>query len=199
MRTLAILFLFAAPVVHAQDVTPQGTLRLQEEDDLDFRTLLQEDATQWTVRTGWGIQHNLPTGPRTGMFGDTLCVSYNRFRSPRVALGFQASTARIHARDKHVTEYSGQALYTHIFSLEPRRIAYWDVGFGLLHFNELVRELATHTNFVEHIGCGLAWPAGDSRAFSVEYRFLHVSNAGRKHPNIGLNSSLISIGYSWYR
>jgi hypothetical protein len=198
-EVLALLMLLAVPKAHAQDASAPDPLHLQGEDAFDFRTLLQEDLTQWTVRMGWGYQHNLPTGPRTGMFGDTWCLAYNRFRSPRVALGFQANAAHIHAQEKRVREVSGQILYTRVFSLEPRRIAYWDVGFGLMHFDERVRELATHTNFVEHIGCGVSWPAGDRNAISLEYRFVHVSNGGRKRPNIGLNSSLFSIGYSWFR
>jgi hypothetical protein len=196
---VAVLCLLAPFPANAQGDATVGLLGGQEDDPTDLTRIYRRGLTEWRLRMGWGLQHNLPTGPRTGMVGDAFSVSYNRFRSPRTSWGLEAGGARIRAREKHVTAHSAQALYTHVFSLEPRRIAYWDVGFGLMHFDRLVREQATHTNFVEHVGCGLTWPSGDSNAFSAEYRFLHVSNAGREHPNIGLNSSVFSVGYSWFR
>jgi hypothetical protein len=198
---LMLLLGLAAPLAFAQGDNGTDAIRLDDATTGDLTYLYQEGLEQWGIEMGWGRQHNLPTGPRSGMAGDTLAVSYGRFRSQRDIAGVCASYGRIRALQHHVSEVSAQGTYTHIFSLEPRRAAYWDVGLGLMHFNDLVREQATHTNFVEHIGWGLTWPDGDNGtgAWSLQYRFMHVSNAGRKHPNIGLNSSHFSVVYTWYR
>ena len=59
--------------------------------------------------------------------------------------------------------------------------------------------VGTKINFTEQVGLTWQVATGTSSAFTLEYRFCHISNAGLKTPNVGMNVSALSLGYSWYR
>ena len=55
------------------------------------------------------------------------------------------------------------------------------------------RELGTEFQFLLNLGVGLEY-FKENGAYSINYRLFHVSNAGIKFPNIGLNAHVFSLG-----
>jgi hypothetical protein len=55
------------------------------------------------------------------------------------------------------------------------------------------RELGTGFQLASHIGVGLGF--GEKGRYELAYRFQHLTNAGIKSPNNGLDLHLLSFGY----
>ena len=58
---------------------------------------------------------------------------------------------------------------------------------------------ASGLNFVVDLGGGVKWMAGDRRAVTLGYRFLHISNAGTTSFNPGVDNNVFYVGYSFLR
>jgi hypothetical protein len=61
-----------------------------------------------------------------------------------------------------------------------------------------IPEESARFNFILTAGGGLSWFFTPQLSFNVGYRFHHISNAGTRYPNLGLNSSLPFGGFSFY-
>jgi len=61
-----------------------------------------------------------------------------------------------------------------------------------------IPEESARFNFILTAGGGLSWFLTPQWSFNVGYRFHHISNAGTRYPNLGLNSSLPFGGFSFY-
>lgn len=70
---------------------------------------------------------------------------------------------------------------------------YIKIGTGIIYLSNDFIEQATHFNFATSIGLGFKFKL---KKFSIytEGRFRHVSNAGIKLPNEGINSRIFLIG-----
>jgi hypothetical protein len=67
-------------------------------------------------------------------------------------------------------------------------------GFSYTDWDSIAdRELAGEFQFLLHLGTGIEFFL-DQGSVSLNYRFFHISNAGFKRPNVGLNSHVISLG-----
>jgi len=120
------------------------------------------------------------------------------FTSPRTQVGFCLSLG------KQEGDIDNSAVYTTIsyrryFMVRGNTAIGYDMSFGLMHMDHNTKELGTTTNFHEQLGLTFQHATSDSTAFTMEYVFSHTSNAGIKLPNIGVNTSMIAIGYSWFK
>jgi lipid A 3-O-deacylase len=61
-----------------------------------------------------------------------------------------------------------------------------------------IPEESSRFNFILTAGGGISWFLTSQLSLNVGYRFHHISNAGTRYPNIGLNSSLPYGGFSFY-
>lgn len=61
-----------------------------------------------------------------------------------------------------------------------------------------IPEESARFNFIVTAGGGLSWFVTPRLALNAGYRFHHISNAGTRFPNLGLNSSLPFGGFSFY-
>ena len=61
-----------------------------------------------------------------------------------------------------------------------------------------IPEQATQFNFVVTGGVGVSFFISPQVSFNAGYRFHHISNAGTRYPNLGLNASLPFGGFSFY-
>jgi hypothetical protein len=52
--------------------------------------------------------------------------------------------------------------------------------------------------FADSIGAGLDYKISPGSAINIEYRFRHLSNAGLRVPNHGINSQIVLIGFSLF-
>jgi len=67
-------------------------------------------------------------------------------------------------------------------------------GFAMTNWkDEATRELGSEFQFLLHGGAGLEY-FKKKGAYSINYRFFHVSNAGIQFPNIGLNAHMFTMG-----
>ncbi|KMP10320.1 hypothetical protein UR09_02155 [Candidatus Nitromaritima sp. SCGC AAA799-A02] len=67
-------------------------------------------------------------------------------------------------------------------------------GFAYTNWKDQAeRELGTEFQFLLHIGGGVEF-FRKSGSYSFNYRLFHVSNAGIRAPNIGLNSHVFNLG-----
>jgi len=89
------------------------------------------------------------------------------------------------------------------FNFRPwgRVVPFVDVGSGPLNTttNAHAPELSGHFQFMSQGGLGIQYFFQPQRAFVVEYRYLHMSNAGVEAPNPGFNASMLSLGFRWLR
>ncbi|MEW6170576.1 MAG: acyloxyacyl hydrolase [Candidatus Omnitrophota bacterium] len=74
---------------------------------------------------------------------------------------------------------------------------YFKGGVGFLYMSQHTVEQSTQFNFNEYGGVGMHYFFMEHIAFTVEYRFRHVSNAGIDHPNTGINTHLGLCGISY--
>jgi hypothetical protein len=69
-------------------------------------------------------------------------------------------------------------------------------GFVLTNFNRKIPELNGSFQFSPQVGIGVRKKLGRDHDLVVAVRLYHLSNANTKAPNIGLNTYLITVGYS---
>jgi len=73
---------------------------------------------------------------------------------------------------------------------------YLQGGVGILWTDLDVHELGQEFNFTPQGEAGLEFPLSQGYAFSVGYRYHHISNAGLNERNGGINTNLIVVGLS---
>lgn len=49
-------------------------------------------------------------------------------------------------------------------------------------------------NFLPQAGAGISFPGGEKTAITFEYRFRHLSNAGLRMPNAGIDAHMLLVG-----
>jgi len=74
---------------------------------------------------------------------------------------------------------------------------YLKLGAGLIYISQCTREQSTHFNFNEYAGLGAHYFLKKGIAFTLEYRYRHISNAGLKQPNTGINTNFNICGLSF--
>ncbi len=69
------------------------------------------------------------------------------------------------------------------------------VGLHIVSYSSVStqRELGTNYQFGSHIGAGVRF--GDKRQYDIGYRYQHLSNAGIKEPNQGINFHQLRLQY----
>ena len=97
---------------------------------------------------------------------------------------------------------AGDAL---IFRLDGREHGRWvpffDAGAGVQRtpLSKHVPEVNGFTQFSPQGGFGVQYFIRPQRALVFEWRTIHMSNADLVPPNMGFNSSMITIGFRWLR
>lgn len=163
-----------------------------------FGQLLQRGREAFTLTLEGGRQLNLPTGPRSGLRGMGIGVRWSRCHSSSSERAVELSVADL--AGKAPTCLLGlQAEQRQYFRRRAHHATYWELGLGLSRLSRHVPEQSTRTNFIEHLAVGSQWSYDTKRAWGVAASFKHVSNAGREHPNIGLNGLGLQFSYTVYR
>lgn len=152
---------------------------------------------EFTASTGYGENHRIPTCMKDRFqFGDTT-LRYGRFVSDRDENAFELGFSN------QISGTNNQAVMAvttkrHYFAVKGNSALGYDMAFGVMRFEHAIEGLATRMNFTEQLGVVLTHKTGANSALSVQYRFFHCSNGGIKKPNVGVNASVLSIGYSWF-
>jgi hypothetical protein len=133
----------------------------------------------------WAMVLTDPVGPRwlRGQLMLGAEIVYIQFQEPELTHGV-GFTPKIKwmfegtGRLRPYVEFAGGPFYTDLAGQIP--------------------EESARFNFILTAGGGLSWFFTSQLSFNVGYRFHHISNAGTRYPNLGLNSSLPFGGFSFY-
>jgi lipid A 3-O-deacylase len=79
------------------------------------------------------------------------------------------------------------------FAARGRIEPYFELNGGVLFTNHQVPTGTSSVNFTPATALGMHL-LGDKYAFSVEVRYLHISNAGLSSPNPGINTVQVRVG-----
>jgi opacity protein-like surface antigen len=127
-----------------------------------------------------------------------------RFRSENWHFGgyTEFSVGYWHTNDVKPGEHSSLVDFglTPVLRLERNTMEgpYAEMGLGvhgLSHTSIGGNRMSTGFQFGSHIGLGYRF--GTKQAFDLSYRFQHLSNAGIKHPNSGVNFNELRLQYSF--
>jgi hypothetical protein len=81
----------------------------------------------------------------------------------------------------------------------PRKVKpYFEIEGGTLFTNTKVPEGTSQINFTTSGALGLHIPR-ENHTYSVEVRFMHISNAGMSNPNPGINTIQVRLGWGSFR
>ncbi len=84
------------------------------------------------------------------------------------------------------------------FATGTRWIPFINAGAGLTGTDIRDGDLSTKFEFNLQFGGGVHYFLKDNLSLDFQYRFIHLSNAGLNTPNLGVNSSNIMLGGSWF-
>ncbi|MDT5269756.1 MAG: hypothetical protein QOH49_1942 [Acidobacteriota bacterium] len=136
--------------------------------------------------------------------GENLALKYTLDAVPVAALSFPSfdTTAGV-TREVRKT-ITGAGLSPVGFQVNFRRRErvqpFAQASGGFLYFGERVPDVrGAQFNFTGDFGGGVQWKTGARRAWTVGYRYHHVSNGYRADVNPGFDSNLFYVGFSIFR
>ena len=95
-------------------------------------------------------------------------------------------------------EAGSNFLLKYVFPLSEKFQPYIKGGEGISYMSQHTQEQSTQYNFLSQAAAGFHYFFTDSLALTMEYRYRHLSNAGIKHPNNGINTDFILAGATYY-
>lgn len=84
------------------------------------------------------------------------------------------------------------------FATGTRWIPFVEAGAGILGTTISAPDLAGGFQFHLLAGSGLQWFYRNDVAINFEYRLGHISDAGTRSPNLGLNTNEFILGLTWF-
>jgi hypothetical protein len=105
----------------------------------------------------------------------------------------------VHPRSTYL---AGDALILRFSGREHGRwVPFFDAGAGVQRtpLSKYVPEVNGYTQFTPQGGLGLEYFLRPQRAIVFEWRTVHMSNADLVPPNMGFNSSMLTVGFRWWR
>ncbi|MCX5904187.1 MAG: acyloxyacyl hydrolase [Proteobacteria bacterium] len=73
---------------------------------------------------------------------------------------------------------------------------YIQAGVGMVGTNLSMHHFGSDFNFTSNLGAGIQYFWNPCNAVNFEWRYKHISNAGINQHNVGLNMSMLLVGYS---
>lgn len=99
---------------------------------------------------------------------------------------------------KNNVEGGANFLVKYVFPLSERFQPYFKGGLGALYMSQHVAEQGTQYNFLPQGALGFHFFVKENVAITCEYRHRHLSNAGFKKPNKGIDAKLYLGGISFF-
>jgi hypothetical protein len=136
--------------------------------------------------------------------GENLALKYTLDAVPVASMSFPALEATAGGFREARKTITGAGLSPVGFQLNFRRRErvqpFAQASGGFLYFGERVPdERGAQFNFTGDFGGGVQWKTGARRAWTVGYRYHHVSNGYRADVNPGFDSNLFYVGFSIFR
>jgi hypothetical protein len=76
---------------------------------------------------------------------------------------------------------------------------YVELGGGVLFTNTEVPFGTSNINFMPQVGVGMHIFTREKRSVTLDFKYVHISNAGMSVPNPGINTLQFGIGYHWMK
>ena len=136
--------------------------------------------------------------------GDSLALKYTLDAVPLASLSFPGVEPEPGGFRRVRRTITGAGLSPVGFQLNFRRRErvqpFAQGSGGFLYFGERVPDTGgAQFNFTADFGGGVQWKTGARRAWTVGYRYHHVSNGYRADVNPGFDSNLFYVGFSIFR
>jgi hypothetical protein len=168
---------------------------------------VRKGATVFGFSAGYGFAHEIAHSDPDHQFvslggrvGRILTEPWGPgFLKGHLEFFFEALPLFLHYDDKPTYGSSFTLMLRHYFSPASRWRPFMTLGAGALVTTSRVPEGTTRYNFTPQGGLGLAIAYSKRTAFSIEYRYHHISNADTVDLNPGINSSSIHFGVSIFR
>jgi hypothetical protein len=184
--------LMTVAVSQASDSTPAITIGTQEVG----------------LSAGYLLPHRLTTDHTTKQSGPALMPSWMMTITDPMGGGWYRGQVSIGAEMVYLQ--FREPILTHGIGFTPK-IKYTFVAFDRIRpyaefaggpfWTDLggrIPEESSEFNFILTAGLGVSYFLTPQTALNVGYRFHHISNAGTRYPNLGLNSSLPFGGFSFF-
>jgi opacity protein-like surface antigen len=84
------------------------------------------------------------------------------------------------------------------FATGPRWLPFVQAGLGLAWTDIRDGDLSTDLEISVQLGGGARLRLGRRVALGLEYRWLHLSNAGVQTPNLGVDAHVLAAGLTWF-
>ena len=147
---------------------------------------------------GHGLSHRLPASTKVDISGVVAKVEYGRYASSHSQYGYELSAWQMQGQPHGLTLIALLRYRHHLLASGANSLGF-DFGMGLAQLGSKVHGMATKGNFAEQAGLTFQHATGKTTALTLEYRYCHISNAGIKTPNVGINSSVFALGYTWFK
>lgn len=150
---------------------------------------------RWFISWGLGRNHRIPNRTRVPHLEfNVAALEFQKFTSRRTSIGCELSASDQTNKGSN-TAVSILMNYTRYFAVRGRFSADWKVGLGGMHMGDRVDGQATRNNFNEHLGVGIQYATDRDSAIRLDYTFYHASNAGIELPNLGINATVLKLGF----
>ncbi len=150
---------------------------------------------EWMFAIAYGRNHDIPAGDRTDVSFGGLTLRHGRFLTASRQVAIEVAGCDV-SGPQHGEAVGASVLWRRYFVLDHPTVLFWEAGGGLAYADLTVAELPLRLNFVLQAGVGVHVFFDDDAAFTLTLRFHHLSNGGRRDPNVGLNSSMLVVGVS---
>jgi len=189
---LTLITIPLVPSIQAEEVSPTITVGTQEVG----------------LTAGYLLPHRLTGDHVTKQQGPALMPSWmmtltdpvgDSWYRGQVSLG--AEMVYLEFREPIVTHgigFTPRIKYTFVALNRIRPYAEFAGGPFWTDLGGRIPEQGSEFNFVLTGGVGVSFFITPHVAFNAGYRFHHISDAGTKYPNLGLNASLPFGGFSFY-
>ena len=192
LTTVALGAIMIAPGAYAAEGSPAITVGTQEVG----------------LTAGYMLPHRLTADHTTKQQGPALMPSWMMTLTDPVGDGWNrgqvsigAEVVYIQFREPILTHgigFTPKIKYTFVALDQIRPYVEFAGGPFWTDLGGKVPEESARFNFVLTAGFGLSWFITPQTSLNVGYRFHHISNAGTRYPNLGLNASLPFGGFSFY-
>ncbi len=88
--------------------------------------------------------------------------------------------------------------FKYAYPLTDKIFPFIEAGMGPYYTSLSTYEQGTQFNIISQGGAGICYFFREDKSINLEYRRRHVSNAGIKEPNGGIDSNVYLVGLSWY-
>ncbi len=160
------------------------------------------------LTAGYLLPHRLTTDHTTKQSGPAFMPSWAMVLTEAVGQAWYQGQVMIGAEIVYI-QFQRPEL-THGVGFTPKIKYLFEGTYGVRPYVEFaggpfytdlagrIPEESARFNFVLTAGGGLSWFLTPQFALNAGYRFHHISNAGTRFPNLGLNSSLPFGGFSFF-